>query len=411
MTEKDRQRLRELAKKQMDFAQSESNRELVALWRRHNSFMGERPLIHIEVGTFQQEVIAPLLQCEDGFARGVEYNLLHNVVNAELFGDDRPVAPYYQLSYPTWFHLFGQQLQEDVITDASGLQMGHKFAHSITDLQKDFAKILEPSTFGVNKGLAEHQKAILEDIFADILPVKLTMGSLYAVPTQKVVHMMGMQAMLFAMYDYPDAFQQMMARIAEDYIAYFHFLQAEGYLLPTTAYESLAQGSFCFWEEEPAHTPPHTSDVWGFMDSQETVGLSPEMFREFIFPCYRQIGALFGRLSYGCCEPVHTFWEDIKTFSNLKKVSVSPWCDEAFMAEQLRGQDIIFHRKPSPNYLGVGNTLDEDAFRAHIEHTIKTARGCHLEITQRDVYTVNHDIRKVRRYVEIIRESIAQHWA
>ena len=54
--------------------------------------------------------------------------------------------------------------------------------------------------------------------------------------------------------------------------------------------------------------------------------------------------------------------------------------------------------------------LDEDAFREHIEKTLKVAKGCNVEITQRDVYTVNKDINKVKRYVEIIRESIENCW-
>lgn len=138
--------------------------------------------------------------------------------------------------------------------------------------------------------------------------------------------------------------------------------------------------------------------------------MSPEMFHEFIFPCYKRISENFSRLSYGCWEPVSAFWEDIKTLPNLKKVSISPWCDEDFMAEQLKNSGIIYHRKPSPNYLGVGDNLDEDAFRQHIEKTIKTARGCILEITQRDVYTIHHDINKVKRYVAIIRECIDKLW-
>ena len=138
--------------------------------------------------------------------------------------------------------------------------------------------------------------------------------------------------------------------------------------------------------------------------------MSPDMFHEFIFPCYQKIAQHFGRLSYGCCEPVHTFWEDIRTLPNLKKVSISPWCDEEFMAEQLRGQPIIYHRKPSPNYLGLDRQLDEEAFRSHIEKTLRTASGCHLEITQRDVYTVHNDIDKVKRYVQIIRQSIDRCW-
>ena len=80
------------------------------------------------------------------------------------------------------------------------------------------------------------------------------------------------------------------------------------------------------------------------------------------------------------------------------------------MASELKGSGIIYHRKPSPNFLGVGEKLDEEGFRAHIEKTLKTARGCNVEITQRDVYTVNNDINKVKRYVEIIRESIENCW-
>ncbi len=80
------------------------------------------------------------------------------------------------------------------------------------------------------------------------------------------------------------------------------------------------------------------------------------------------------------------------------------------MAEQLRGTPIIFHRKPSPNFLGVGEKLEEEALREHIRHTLQTASGCHLEITQRDVYTINHDLAKAQRYVAIIREEIENYW-
>ena len=80
------------------------------------------------------------------------------------------------------------------------------------------------------------------------------------------------------------------------------------------------------------------------------------------------------------------------------------------MAERLRGSRTIYHRKPSPNFLGVNPTLDEDAFRDHIRKTLQTARGCHVEITQRDVYTIHHNEEKARRYVAIIREEIDKNW-
>ena len=46
------------------------------------------------------------------------------------------------------------------------------------------------------------------------------------------------------------------------------------------------------------------------------------------YPAYKKISSLFGRLSYGCCEPVHSFWEkSISKFENLRKISISPWCN------------------------------------------------------------------------------------
>ena len=75
------------------------------------------------------------------------------------------------------------------------------------------------------------------------------------------------------------------------------------------------------------------------------------------------------------------------------------------MGEALKGKRVVYQRKPSPNFLGVGVQLDEEALRAHIRHTVQAARGCQLEMTQRDVYTVAGSPEKVRRYVEILREE------
>lgn len=80
------------------------------------------------------------------------------------------------------------------------------------------------------------------------------------------------------------------------------------------------------------------------------------------------------------------------------------------MGERLRGSKVIYHRKPSPNFLGVDETLNEEAFREHIRKSLSAARGCKMEITQRDVYTIHHNIPKARRFVEIIRQEIENHW-
>ena len=77
------------------------------------------------------------------------------------------------------------------------------------------------------------------------------------------------------------------------------------------------------------------------------------------------------------------------------------------MGERLRGTRVIYHRKPNPNFLGVDVALDEEAVRAHIRQTVQAARGCTLEFTQRDVYTIHNNPDKVKRFVQMIREETA----
>ena len=48
-------------------------------------------------------------------------------------------------------------------------------------------------------------------------------------------------------------------------------------------------------------------------NSQETVGVAPEMFHEFCAPYYSKVCEPMGLLYWGCCEPAHPFWEDIRS--------------------------------------------------------------------------------------------------
>lgn len=401
--------LRGLALKQKAYAESEKNKERVRLWYLHNSCRGERPMVHVEIDTFEQELLPQRMKCTDPTARRLERDLYRNFLNVELFDDDWVVPPYFPVSWETWFIPFGHKIERTFAQDSSGNALGHQFQYLIGDLQEDWGQI-QPSSFGVDREKTKAYAAAAEETFGDILPVKMVMNGLYAVPTQDVVHLMGMEAMCYAMYDYPELFLEMMDKLAEDYLSYFRFLKEEGLLMPTAGYEMVGQGSRCFTEDLPQDKAEKISDVWGFMDSQETVSISPSMFGQYVFPCYKKIGETFGLLSYGCCEPVDPVWDYISQFKNLRKVSCSPWCNEDFMGERLRGSKTIFHRKPSPNFLGVDEQLDEEIFRKYIGRTMKAACGCTLEVTQRDVYTIHHNEEKVRRYVQIIREEAENHW-
>lgn len=408
---KERERLRELAKKQYEYSQLPIMKEKEREWYKHNNLQGEKPMIHIEMGTFDNEIISGLLTCETKIGRKIERQLYRNILNHEFCKDDRVIANFFQIEWDTYFRLFDREITVTRAKDS----VGHHFNHIISDLKEDLPK-LGKTKFGVDRQKTLEYKALLEDIFGDILPVKIGGKCLYAVPTQDVVHMMGMEQMFFAMYDYPEEVHQLMNTISDDYIAYFKWLEDEGLLAPTVGNSWLGQGSFCYTKELPDVEQLNgrkltTQDVWGFMDSQETVSLSPDMYEEFIFPYYAKVAKEFGLLSYGCCEPVDPIWDKcISKIDNLRKVSISPWCNEEKMGDRLRNNKVIYHRKPSPNYLGIGKELDEEAFSKHIIGTLRAAKGCKLEFAQRDVYTLQGNVQKLSRYVEIMRELIERYW-
>lgn len=401
VSNKDKAVLRELAEKQIEYAKSPAMEKLKQEWLLHNTFRGNRPMIHIELGSFENEIIPGLLKCEGKTARSIETNIYRNIINHEKFADDFPVKDYYAVHYDLSFKLFDLDIKIEYADNG----LGHHFVPVISNLKNEFYK-LKKSVFEIDKIKTQKNIDYINEIFGDVLPAKLEGMCLYAVPTQKIVHFMGMENMLFSIYDFPDEYKEIMDLIAEEYLAYFNFLESNNAIMPTTKFETLAQGSWCCTDELPETKEKFIStDVWGFMDSQETVGISADMFEEFIFPCYIKIAQRYGLLSYGCCEPIDPFWDKcISKLPNLRKASISPWCNEEYMGERLRGKKIIYHRKPSPNYLGVGENLDEDAVTKHMDRTLEAACGCSLEITQRDVLTVNNDPFKVKRYVEIIRE-------
>ena len=138
--------------------------------------------------------------------------------------------------------------------------------------------------------------------------------------------------------------------------------------------------------------------------------MSPTMFRDFFLPYLARATSRFGLVYYGCCEPAHPFWEDIRRLPHLKKVSISRWCDQKFMGDALRGTDIVFSRKPDPNFLSVDKTLNEEGWATHIRETLVATRGVFVEFIVRDVYTVHDNLNNPRRCVEIARQQIDRHW-
>ncbi len=406
-SDKDRQRLRALAGQQTELAASTENERLYRRWQAHgNGDLNAGPMVRIELDTFEPDVLPQLMRCQDEQARAIERRLLRGTVNRELFGDDTLVPTHYQVWDRVSFTAFGLPAQRQ---KTEGL--GYHTIPYFDELEQGLP-MLKPTVCRADMEGADREAAEADALFGDLLPVRRVGFVPPISATAAVVGLMGMENMFISMMDEPERFVKMMDMLIDGYIGHFDRLSESGILRSCARDEPLYQGTYCFTDELPdGKRGAHTRDLWLYMDSQECSSVSAEMYRELVFPSFSRLMAAFGLVSYGCCEAVHALWDDcLSKIPNLRKVSVSPWCDEEMMGERLRGGKVAYLRKPTPNLIGIGETLDEEAAHAHIRKTAIAARGCRLEVIQRDVYSINKDPGKVRRFVDIIREELGNYW-
>jgi hypothetical protein len=277
--------------------------------------------------------------------------------------------------------------------------------------------LLKPATFAVDRESTRARQEFLQELFGDTLKVEIRGTTRFiAGPmlTHRIVTLMGMEAFFIAMYDCPDEMHQLMAYLRDNALRGVRWAEAEGLLRVNNGNQDSFGSSYNFTTRLPAPGykggPARLCDMWGCSNSQETVGVSKEMFHEFCFPYFKAVCEPYGLLYYGCCEPVHGFWDDIRQLPHLKKVSISRWCDQKFMGDRLRGTEIVYSRKPDPNFLSVDVSLNEEAWAAHIRETIEATRGVSLEFIVRDVYTVHGNLNNPKRAVEIARREIDRHF-
>jgi len=399
LTEKERQRLRNLAERQLELATSERNLQLYKDWEVHGRTDNTgRPMITVELDSFGDEFIKPLLQCESDEARKLEWQLVRDIFHVENIRDDLIIRNYVGYCEDYALLPFGLEVKRE---ESGGL--GHHFVSQIHDLADDF-HLLGKSI--IYKRSGEQYANFINETIGHILPAKKVGSPRIISPLQDIVHIMDMEDMYVAMYEEPELFHKMSDMLTTDYLEMFDKMEEEGLFMPTNGDIHLCQGSMCFTDNLPHEgSGLKSSQNWCYMDAQEAEGISASMFHEFVYPYFKRISERFGLLSYGCCEGVDRFWNDLVKFENLRKVSVSAWSNEEIMGEVLQGRKTVYHRKPSPNFIGVDRYLNEDSLRANIRKTVQCATGLTLEFSQRDVYTVHNDIEKVARYVEIIREE------
>lgn len=412
----ERSYLRELAKRQLELANLPIMTELEHRWYEHNEGLGEYPMILMETKYCEDDLID--LVCESVFAKELELEIKRHVVNYDLVRDDRVVPSYHTIYWETDIKTLNLDMSEKRITDPSGKSVGYTTIQHLKDLPENMHKIGKTVRRIDKKATLEHKVAV-EEVIGDILPVKIKNNPSFnwaVSPSKKAEYLMGLESMMFAPYDCPDEFHQLYRILVDDILETFTWMSEEGILELNNGNDYAGSGSYGFSHSLPTDVCKKnkiitTQDLWVNLNSQETVGISPEMYGEYYWPYYKELASHFGLTYYGCCEPTDPIWDEyLSKLTNLRKLSVSPWADEVFLAEKLRGTNIVYCKKPSPNYLALNIPFDEKEYYEHIKKSVIHAQGCHLEISCRDVYALSGDREKLGKAVNIIREVVGKYY-
>ena len=411
----DKDVLRRLAERKAEIASDPINAERRTAWLALDSGKEGRVMVLAEHGGIRdprKPFTVDRLECRGEWARGMETALRAEALLFEELRDDHVVEPVMNVGWQVRASHFG--VEPVVHQGGDAEHMGSRsWDPPIKDLDGDFGK-LHSRTFCVDRDatLAERQR--MENVFAGILPVRMRGGHYWTMGlTIQAIDLIGLEGLMLAMYDNPEGLHRLMAFLRDDNLAFSRWLEGQGLYSLNNENDYIGSGSMGYTAElprditRPMTAPVREQDLWVLLESQETVGVGPELFEEFIFPYHSSIAERFGRTYYGCCEPVNNRWHILKRLPNLARVSVSPWADQRFMAEAL-GRDYVFSRKPSPTLISTSR-FDDAAIRDDIRQTLDLARDCRIELIMKDVHTLNNEPERLARWVQIAREEIENH--
>ena len=385
MNNRDKEIVRELAKRYLELASDEKQLHMNRRMRDTNDLKLVRPPVLLdEIPWYQMDIDGELTcLCEDKRARNVEIFFRRALYRRKYFKADTLFDPFFRVRMAYDSSGIGLDVQEDILrTDGTN----HIVSHSYKDLleEEDALEQVKIPTFTPRPDKDAEAMAFYTDLLGDSIPVRLCgVGIYYDACWDQIMCYRGVEPVMFDLYDRPEYLHAIRRRWNEIKIAELDFIESQLKVDPTSANLHCTPAYVSGLGTEGLKATWYRTMAQGFSD------VSPEMHEEFDVDYSQKLASRFTYTYYGCCEPLDRKLDVICKIPNLRKIGVSPWAKEAVMAEYMGGK-YVYSRKPNPANVAI--KTDPEVIRRETETTVKLCQkyGCPAEFVLKDISTVSH---------------------
>jgi len=400
--------LRELAKKYAELCARQIQDERRDLWRKHNSLKRTRPLVYVRWFAAANEIIEPHLECEDPFYRGHE-RFLREMIFQDTLGDDYILEPW--INQAATYVTPPESVWGPAIKYARPEEPGGSFKNDppIKD-RSDLAKLVQPA-HRIDEEDTARNVARIQDAVGDILEVNVVRAPVWRVwhgdISTDLAYLRGLERIMWDMIDEAAFLHELLAFMRDGVLkAQAEAEEAGDWRLADHENQAMA------YAEELADpransAPVRRRELWYFAAAQELTLVSPEMHDEFMLRYQLPIIEHFGLVAYGCCEDLTRKIDILRKIPNLRRIAVTPRADVAACAEQI-GTDYVLSWRPNPAEM-VCCGFSPERIRKVVTDALEASKGCHVDITLKDIQTVENDLGRLRRWVEIVR-AVSDHY-
>ncbi len=394
--------LRDLARRYAEVAADPIQDKRRKLWRDHNSFVRTPIPIIILGGYFGEIPEIQDLKCEDSFYRGHEQWLRAALFQA-TFGDDFIQEPWItqRATVVTAEGLWGLPIGRIPTTVKGG---SWQFDPAIKTFD-DAKKMLVPQHV-IDEESTSANVARLRDAVGDIIEVNIDRGPAWTVwggdISTYISYLRGLEQVMWDMSDDPEWLHGVLAFMRDGILKNHEDAEKAGdWQLCNTYNQAMAYSREL--PDRKANSGPVTRDkLWTFVAAQEFTLISPAMHDEFMLQYQLPIMSKFGLSAYGCCEDLSEKIDMLRKVPNLRRIAVTPVANVRRCAEQI-GTDYVFSWRPNPSEM-VCCGFDADLIRRVTAKALEDSKGCFVDITLKDVQTVEGQPERLREWVKIVRE-------